>query len=312
MKSKYYNEVIKLNQEQSEQKEVFLRFEKVKELVDLGKNIILVNQKDEQCLLTNDELMKGKEIKSTLKSIPVHNLFYEFKNNCNTLDHIDLLLLKRLHFTWYNKMVDYLRSDKFLDMLSFINGQRESKSILPAKEDVFKAYQSNFNGVRIVVLGQDVYPSKKAEPTGLAFASYIKNTERKPYALYQIEKALKEQMNYPPNMMLQNDLLHWQQQGIMLLNCGLTVEENYSGSHTPYWDEFIQLTIELLDDKKIPLIFILLGKPAQGFKKHINLLQHTVFEREHPSAGSYASPRRDWKSDDLFKEVSKLTQIKWI
>ena len=79
-------------------------------------------------------------------------------------------------------------------------------------------------------------------------------------------------------------LLKWTQQGVLLLNSVLTVEENKPGSHfNKGWEIFTDKVIQILSKNKNNLIFVLWGKHALSKKMFINLEKHAIISSSHPS-----------------------------
>lgn len=221
-------------------------------------------------------------------------------------------ILNRLHWSWFNHLRDEINSTWFSDLLTKINGEERSKYVVyPDKSVVFRAFETDISKTRVVILGQDCYSNDNAN--GIAFAT---NKSSKPVSLQFIEKAIKEDLNYPDNYVLKNDLLHLVNQGVLLLNSSLTVRKGEPNSHAIYWEKFIQRVIETLNNLPEPIVFILMGAKAARFKKYIGNFYHTIYEIEHPARAAYE--QRTWEHNNVFNKTNKLLQlttnneIKWI
>lgn len=221
-------------------------------------------------------------------------------------------ILTRLHWSWFNHLRDEINALWFSDLLTKINGEERNKYVVyPSKENTFKAFETDISKIRVVILGQDPYPNDNSN--GIAFAT---NKSSKPVSLQFIEKAIKEDLNYPDNYILKNDLLHLVNQGVLLLNSSLTVRKGEPNSHAVYWEKFIQRVIETLNGLPEPIVFILMGAKAARFKKYIGNFYHTIYEIEHPARAAYE--QRTWEHNNVFNKTNKLLQlttnnkIKWI
>lgn len=219
-------------------------------------------------------------------------------------------LLNRMHYTWFNLLRDYLDTDGFRDNMKLINKTERLKFVIkPAKENVFRAFETSTSNIKVCLLGQDPYPSEHAN--GLAFSS---NKSSKPESLIKIEKGLREDLNIDTE--LRSDLSHWVESGVLLLNASLTVRATQSNSHADLWKRFTRAVLRALNEMQSPIVFILLGKQAHEFEIHIRNQKHTVFKVEHPAAASHQE--RDWKHQNVFTKTNEIlrslniTPISWL
>lgn len=221
-------------------------------------------------------------------------------------------ILTRLHWSWFNHLRDEINAIWFSDLLTKINGDERNKYVVyPSKENVFKSFETDISKIRVCILAQDPYSNDNAN--GIAFAT---NKSQKPVSLQFIEKAIREDLNYPDNYVLKNDLLHLVNQGVLLLNSSLTVRKGEPNSHAVYWEKFMQRVIETLDGLPEPIVFILMGAKAAKFKKYIGNFYHTIYEIEHPARAAYE--QRSWEHNNIFNKTNQLlklttnNEIKWI
>lgn len=152
--------------------------------------------------------------------------------------------------------------------------------IYPPKEVIFKAIElTTLNSVKVVLLGQDPYHGK-GQANGLAFS--VNKDVKIPPSLRNIFKELNSDLGIPiPN---HGDLTKWSQQGVLLLNCILTVEENKPGSHRGMgWEEYTNEIIKEVSEKKNNIVFILWGKYAQSKIALIDSNKHLILQSPHPS-----------------------------
>lgn len=221
-------------------------------------------------------------------------------------------ILTRLHWSWFNHLRDEINALWFSDLLTKINGEERNKYIVyPDKTQVFRAFETDINKIRVCILAQDPYSNDNSN--GLAFAT---NKSQKPVSLQFIEKAIREDIGYPDNYVLKNDLLHLVNQGVLLLNSSLTVRKGEPNSHAVYWEKFIQRIMETLNNLPEPIIFILMGAKTARFKKYIGNFYHTIYEIEHPARAAYE--QRTWEHNNVFNKTNQLlklttnNEIKWI
>jgi len=184
--------------------------------------------------------------------------------------------------------------------------------IFPAKQDVFNALNAApFTTVKVVILGQDPYPTK-GHAHGLSF-SVNKNVFPLPKSLQNISKELRSDVG--SELTNNGDLTKWATQGVLLLNSILTVKESSPGSHAGLgWELFTDAIIRLLSNRKEPLVFILWGAQAISKKSLISGSQHLVLTSPHPSPLSayrgFFGCKHFSKTNDFLESVGS-TPIDW-
>lgn len=220
-------------------------------------------------------------------------------------------LLKRWHYSFFNRMKDYLISDEFRTLNNLANNvERKTKTIFPVKENVYRMFSFRADTLRVCILGLDPYPNTHAN--GISFAT---DQLVKPVSLRQLEKAIQKDLNYEIDWQIQNNLLNVVKQGVFFLNSALTVEANKSGSYSDLWEPFTRKAIKAISDLPNPVIFILMGKVAQSFESSIDSKKNTIFKVEHPAAANYVN--REWNYDSIFAKTNEILTdmntppIKW-
>ena len=155
-----------------------------------------------------------------------------------------------------------------------ISGQ----SFLPAESQILRAFTTPLDQVRVVILGQDPYPTP-GHAMGLAFS--VAPGVAAPRSLINIFKELESDIGCPPPQ--SGDLTSWIDQGVLLLNQVLTVRSGMSASHRGKgWEEFTHTAIkELVAHSELPPVFILWGKDAQRCVPIIG--DSPVITSSHPS-----------------------------
>ncbi len=185
-------------------------------------------------------------------------------------------------------------------------------NIFPAEGEVFNAFKlCDFNQVKVVILGQDPYPTK-GHAHGLSF-SVKEHVKPLPKSLKNIFKALSNDLEQTPPA--NGDLTYWAQQGVLLLNAVLTVEEGKPDSHKGIgWEQFSNAVIQNLSSEKQHLVFLLWGAKAQAKRDLIDRSKHLVLESVHPSPLSayrgFYDCKHFSKTNDYLRK-NHIPTIKW-
>ena len=156
---------------------------------------------------------------------------------------------------------------------------------LPAGENVLRAFKQPFAGVRVLIVGQDPYPTP-GHAVGLAF-SVSPQVRRLPASLVNIFREYSDDLGFPTPAT--GDLTPWSERGVLLLNRVLTVAPGKPGSHRGKgWEEVTEQAIRALAARKTePLVAILWGRDARTL---VPLLEGIPsIESAHPSPYSAAN-----------------------
>jgi len=155
------------------------------------------------------------------------------------------------------------------------------RGYLPAGSQVFRAFGQPLSGVRVLIVGQDPYPTP-GHPVGLSF-SVAPDVRRLPASLANIFREYTADLGYPRPA--NGDLTPWTERGVMLLNRVLTVQPGNIGSHRGHgWEEVTEQAITALAARGGPLVAILWGRDARNLAP---LLGDTpIIESAHPSPNS--------------------------
>lgn len=152
------------------------------------------------------------------------------------------------------------------------------RSYLPAGEQVLRAFSRPMADVRVLVVGQDPYPTP-GHPVGLSF-SVAPGVRPVPRSLQNIYAELRDDLGIP--VAEHGDLSGWFEQGVLLLNRVLTVTPGASGSHRNRgWEEVTQRAIEALVERGGPLVAILWGRDARSLVPMLGPVPY--LESAHPS-----------------------------
>ncbi|NLM73777.1 MAG: uracil-DNA glycosylase [Clostridiaceae bacterium] len=211
---------------------------------------------------------------------------------------------------WDSLLKDECSKEYFLELQKWIEGEYRTKSILPPQNEIFNAFKyTDYENVKCLVLGQDPYPTK-GFAHGLAFSAKGLTI---PQSLKNIFKELESDLGcFVPN---NGYLKKWADQGVLLLNAVLTVEEGRPDSHKGKgWEKFTDAVISLVDMKDTPVVFILWGNNARKKKSLIKNPIHLIIESAHPSPlsasrGFFGS--KPFSRANKFLEEKGLVPIDW-
>ena len=184
--------------------------------------------------------------------------------------------------TWKDMIGSEKAQPYFQHILQQVQQQRDSgKIIYPPKTDVFNAFRyTEFDQVKVVILGQDPYHGPN-QAHGLAFS--VRPNVQIPPSLQNIYKELSQDI---AGFQIPNHgyLVDWAQQGVLLLNTVLTVEQGKAHSHANFgWETFTDHVIATLNQHTQGLVFLLWGSHAQKKGQFIDRQKHCVLTAPHPS-----------------------------
>jgi uracil-DNA glycosylase len=211
---------------------------------------------------------------------------------------------------WDNILSSEIKKDYFTNIINTVDNLYKEKEIYPKKEDIFNAFKIPYRDVKVVILGQDPYHGE-GEAHGYAFSCLKKPI---PPSLKNIYKELYSDLGVEKNM-TNGDLTPWANQGVMLLNAGLTVEKDKPNSHKDLgWNRFTDAVISKLNEREDPVVFILWGNFAREKAKLITNPQHLVIESAHPSPFSarngFFGSKPFSKTNEFLKKNNKK-EINW-
>ena len=213
--------------------------------------------------------------------------------------------------TWNEILAEEMQKEYYQQLQAFVQKRRAEVRVFPEEKNVFNALElTPFESVKVVILGQDPYHGF-GQAHGLSFS--VQKGIPLPPSLKNIYKELQEDIG--GGLPTEGDLSHWAQQGVLLLNTVLTVEEGNANSHKGKgWERLTNRLIESLNELKHPVIFILWGKPAQDKEKLITNLNHVILKAPHPSP---LSAYRGFFGSKPFSRVNDIliqqgqTPIRW-
>jgi uracil-DNA glycosylase len=152
------------------------------------------------------------------------------------------------------------------------------RQYLPAGAHVLRAFQQPFDDVRVLIVGQDPYPTP-GHPVGLSF-SVSPETRPIPRSLVNIFKEYSDDLGHPAPST--GDLTPWTERGVLLLNRVLTVAPGRPGSHRDKgWEAVTEQAIRALAARGKPLAAVLWGRDARNLRPLLGDVR--CVESAHPS-----------------------------
>lgn len=183
--------------------------------------------------------------------------------------------------TWADVLGNEKKQPYFLSILQHLAQEKKAgKVIYPPQKELFNAFKETpYDQVKVVILGQDPYHGP-GQAQGLSFS--VPPGIPAPPSLKNIFKELKADLNL--SIPTQGCLKKWANQGVLLLNTSLSVEQNKPQSHSKIgWAVFTDKVIQQLNLHPKPLVFILWGAHARSKATFIDEKTHLVLQSAHPS-----------------------------
>lgn len=212
--------------------------------------------------------------------------------------------------SWDKYLVPLLTSDIGIKLINDLN----ERSYHPDKKNIFKALSMPVNDVKLVIVGQDVYPDKSLA-TGIAFGVPLgKDSASLKIIRKELHRQYHEDVTHDLFMteqcdidyLFDNTMMDWHEQGVMLLNSALTCDTK-PGDQWDLWQPFMTQLIRIVDTYT-EASFIFLGKKAATMQK----LVYDGWVFPHPAADAYG--KQQFVGSNIFYKMDDLTdnKIKWI
>lgn len=171
--------------------------------------------------------------------------------------------------------------------------------VLPPAPQIMRAFQRPLAGVRVLIVGQDPYPTP-GDAVGLSFS--VAPGRPMPRSLRNIAAELEADTG---DVLSDGDLSHWADQGVLLLNRGLTVRAGDAGSHRRIgWESVTDQAIRALVERGGPLVAVLWGRDAQAVTPLLSDVP--VIASAHPSP---LSASRGFFGSRPFSRVNALAKL---
>ena len=214
---------------------------------------------------------------------------------------------------WQEVLGPVKRADFFQQLMARIDAERAAgKAIYPPASEVFNAFTlTPLDNVKVVILGQDPYHGP-GQAHGLCFS--VQSGVKTPPSLVNIYKELAQDIegfHIPEH----GNLTAWAEQGVLLLNAVLTVEQGKAHSHAKWgWETFTDAVIKSVNDTQHGVVFLLWGSHAQKKGQSIDTQKHYVLSAPHPSPLSahrgFLGCRHFSQTNTLLSQQGK-TPVNW-
>ena len=181
---------------------------------------------------------------------------------------------------WDQILAEEFEKEYFKKLEAFLEGEYESQTIYPPREDIFNALKaSDYGATKVVILGQDPY-HEPDQAHGMCFS--VRKGVKIPPSLVNIYKELDADLGIRP--VRHGYLQSWADQGVLLLNTSLSVRRGQANSHRGKgWEQFTDAVIMALNNRPEPIVFLLWGANARSKESLITAPQHFILSGAHPS-----------------------------
>ena len=191
---------------------------------------------------------------------------------------------------WQALVGNFFASATGVKLRGFLHERLEAGAVIFPPQPLRALELTPPEQVRVVILGQDPYHGR-GQAEGLAFS--VAPGVPLPPSLRNIFKELQRDLGAPPPAFPQpgGSLVRWAQQGVLLLNTCLTVEEGQAASHAGRgWEVLTDAAIQHVARGDRPALFMLWGSHAQSKRALIDATRHKVLTSNHPSPLSALRP----------------------
>jgi len=188
-----------------------------------------------------------------------------------------------LEKSWKEALKDELSKSYFKELMAYVEHQyvTTGNRIFPKKSEIFQALNlCPLDSVKVVILGQDPYPTK-GYAHGLCF-SVEETVFPFPKSLNNIFKELESDTGRPIHS--NGNLRRWAEQGVLLLNTVLTVEEGKPDSHAGKgWERFTDAVLSAINQQRTEIVYVLWGSKAQNKAEKLDAKGNLILKTVHPS-----------------------------
>jgi uracil-DNA glycosylase len=187
----------------------------------------------------------------------------------------------RLDPSWKNRLENEFAQPYMVSLRQFLLERKRSGAVIyPPGDQIFNAMNStSFEAVKVVILGQDPYHGP-GQAHGSCFS--VRDGVALPPSLINIYQELKDDLG--SSRPVSGNLQNWAEQGVLLLNAVLTVEQGRAGAHQGKgWEQFTDRIVCELNEGREHLVFMLWGSYAMKKGAVIDRDRHLVLTAPHPS-----------------------------
>ena len=191
---------------------------------------------------------------------------------------------------WRALTDDFFASPVGVGLLAFLGERLKTQAVIFPPQPLRALALTAPESVRVVILGQDPYHGR-GQAEGLAF-SVTPGTPLPP-SLRNIFKEIQRDLGTPPPAfpVPGGSLVKWAENGVLLLNTCLTVEEGLPASHAKRgWEQLTDAVIKHVSERQQNVVFMLWGAHAQSKRDLIDASRHKILLANHPSPLSALRP----------------------
>lgn len=212
---------------------------------------------------------------------------------------------------WDEVLKDEINQPYFKELMQRVAEEYRTHTVYPPEPLLFQALKlTPFAAVKAVILGQDPYHGP-SQAHGLSFS--VLPGVKIPPSLRNMYKELASDLGY--SIPDHGYLIHWAEEGVLLLNTVLTVREGQAASHQKLgWQRFTDAIIQAIGEREQPAVFLLWGAHAQKKEALIDTGRHAVLKSVHPSPlsarGGFFGSRPYSQTNDYLKSHG-IQPINW-
>lgn len=213
---------------------------------------------------------------------------------------------------WFDQLQEEFDKPYFGSLWNEVGEAYETTICFPPQRLIFEAFnQCSWESLKVVIIGQDPYHGT-GEAHGLSFS--VPDGTKIPPSLRNIFRELNEDLG--TELPIFGSLERWANQGVLLLNAGLTVEKDKANSHKHLaWNVFTDAVIDLINREKQGVVFMLWGNFAQKKGIKIDTKRHLVLTSGHPSPLSANQGKwfgnKHFSLANKYLRKQKVKAVKW-
>lgn len=213
----------------------------------------------------------------------------------------------KIDASWKAILEDEFSAPYFINLIDFVKQEYISRVCYPKGNRIFSAFDHcKFGDLKVVIIGQDPYHGP-GQANGLCFS--VNDGVAFPPSLINIFKEITTDLGQP--YPASGNLERWADQGVLLLNATLTVEQGKAGSHQNHgWETFTDAVIREISARKENVVFLLWGSYAKNKGARIDTSRHYVLQSGHPSPMS--ANRGHWFGNRHFSKTNAFLESRGI
>lgn len=217
----------------------------------------------------------------------------------------------RIEESWRKQLQEEFDKPYFKILADFVRQEYQTQHILPPAKQIFYLFDvCPFDQVKVVILGQDPYPTP-GQYYGVCFS--VPEGVAIPGSLQNMFKEIHTDLGKP--IPTSGNLDRWVAQGVFSMNSVLTVRAHQSGSHRNRgWETFTDAVIQKLSREREHLVFMLWGSYAKAKIPLIDASKHLILTATHPSPRSadygFFGCKHFSKCND-YLQANGISEIDW-